>query len=1427
MFPYLVALFFCVLSSTVIHAQTSLISTGATWKYRDNGSNQGTAWRDFSFNDSSWSSGAAELGYGDGDEATVVSYGSNPNNKYITTYFRSSFNVTNPSSFVIVNLRIKRDDGAVVYLNGTEVYRTNMPAGNIAFDTFASGSADDDGATFQLASINPSLLQTGTNVLAVEIHQHSLISSDISFDLDLTGFTAASVVRGPYLQTANPTSLYIRWRTNISTNSRVRYGTNPSNLNLISDDSDFVFDHVVRLTGLSPNTTYYYSVGTTTATLAGDATYFFITPPAANTFKPTHIWVLGDAGTANADQIAVRNAYTSVNGTRYTDLILLLGDNAYQNGTDSEYQSALYDIYPTYLRQSVLWPTIGNHDTAQSGNPPATLPYFEMFTLPTNAESGGIASGTEKYFSFDYSNIHFVCLDSMTSDRSAGGAMLTWLENDLSANTKDWVIAFWHHPPYSKGTHDSDNDPILTEMRANALPILEAHGVDLVLTGHSHVYERSFFIDGHYGTTTTFTNSMKKNGGDGRQNGNGAYTKTQRAPVPHQGAVYVVSGSAGQAGSGPLNHPAMFISLSNLGSFVLDINGNRLDAKFIRETGATADYFTIIKGTATDIEMESFEAFTNEKGTLIRWKTGREIDNLGFRVYRETNGQTKQLNKEIIAGSALIAGEKTMLEAGNNYELFDAKTKENKHAVYWIESVATDGETQMFGPIQPKKITDIKPVTKTLPQSLSDFNKTSNENAKTERQFVEMKTAPSNEDNHLQVSSKQSAKITVSENGWYRVTKSELNAIGFNTKQDPRLLKMFVNGLEIPILVNGETDASFDENDSIEFYGFGLDTPTTSANVYWLVNGDDVGKRLERISAIGQNNGAKSFSYTLEKKERKVYFSALRNGEKENFFGSVITNTTVEEKLNVTELDLTSNFDSVLEIALQGLTEQFGNPDDHQVKVALNGVQIGTIIFDGKDHKIERITIPKKLLREGINVLQFAAIGGAADVSLLDYVRLTYSHKFIADKDSLRSVFDGTQKISGFSSNEIRAFDVTNPFAPTGLIGNVELEKDSFSLTLDSNEKGVREVLTITEMRINKASSIKLNEPSSWTSQKNGADFVITSHRKFFASLKPLIELRQSQGLRVALVDIEDVYDEFNFGIKDAKAIKSFLLNARQKWQTPPRYILLVGDASFDPRNYLRLSERDFVPTKLVDTNLTETSSDDWFADFDDDGKAEMAVGRLPFFNDSEVALYVSKVLKYEQTVQSETTTKKVLLVSDKKGEFDFETATDEIKKQLPSNVIVSEIKREKLDDKTAHKQIIKSINSGQTFVNYFGHGSLSSWNGGVFTNQDALNLQNENRLPIFISMTCLNGLFQGASLDSLSESLLKAEQGGAIAVWSSSSVSTPDGQTILSKAVWQNLFDKKIERLGDITLEAKSKVGDVDTRRTWILFGDPTLKLR
>ncbi len=263
---------------------------------------------------------------------------------------------------------------------------------------------------------------------------------------------AQTITRGPYLQMGSHDRIVVRWRTDVATNSQVSYGLcqgQQSCMTWVAVNPTVSTEHEVLLQGLSPKTRYYYAVGSTTEQLAGNnANHFFLTSPRVGEAKATRIWVLGDSGSANANARAVRDAYYKATGSLHTDLWLMLGDNAYERGTDSEYQAAVFNMYPEMLRKSVLWPTLGNHDGASANSGTQTGPYYESFTLPKKAEASGLPSGTEAYYSFDYGNIHFIVLDSFDSSRSPTGAMMKWLRSDLQATTQNWIIAYWHHPPY-------------------------------------------------------------------------------------------------------------------------------------------------------------------------------------------------------------------------------------------------------------------------------------------------------------------------------------------------------------------------------------------------------------------------------------------------------------------------------------------------------------------------------------------------------------------------------------------------------------------------------------------------------------------------------------------------------------------------------------------------------------------------------------------------------------------------------------------------------------------------------------------------------------------------------------------------------------------------------------------------------------------
>jgi hypothetical protein len=422
-----------------------------------------------------------------------------------------------------------------------------------------------------------------------------------------SGPPTPTLVRQPYLQKGTPTAMTICWRTDIATDSVVQYGATQETLDQTASDASLVTDHVLTLNGLTPKTTYYYAVGSPKLILAGnDAQHFFATSPMAGTQVPFTAWIVGDSGTGDANQASVRDAMLAATGSTPPNLYIHVGDIAYDSGTDQEFTDRFYAPYQAVLQHTVCWPTLGNHEGVSSDSQTQTGPYYEGYVLPTGGEAGGLSSGTEAYYSFDYANVHFICLDSTDTPRTPGSAMLTWLAADLAATAQDWIVAYWHHPPYSKGSHDSDdvNDSggRLVEMRENVLPILEAGGVDLVLAGHSHIYERSYLVDGAYDTPTTAAGHIV-DAGNGKIAGDGAYLKPYGLSA-HEGAVYVVSGHGGAGLGGTGGHPLMYFDELAFGSCLLTIDGNHLALRNLRHDGVITDFFDVIKPPPGDIDAD-------------------------------------------------------------------------------------------------------------------------------------------------------------------------------------------------------------------------------------------------------------------------------------------------------------------------------------------------------------------------------------------------------------------------------------------------------------------------------------------------------------------------------------------------------------------------------------------------------------------------------------------------------------------------------------------------------------------------------------------------------------------------------------------------------------------------------------------------------
>jgi hypothetical protein len=571
-----------------------------------------------------------------------------------------------------------------------------------------------------------------------------------------------------------------------------------------------------------------------------------------------------------------------------------------------------------------------------------------------------------------------------------------------------------------------------------------------------------------------------------------------------------------------------------------------------------------------------------------------------------------------------------------------------------------------------------------------------------------------------------------------------------------------------------------------------------------------------------------SFDYTVEKKDRSVYFVSLLNGNVENFFGQVINSLPVVQTIATPNPETSAGIPARLEVALQGASQA-----NHVITVQLNEVTVGTMSFFGLDRKVQTFQVPISQLSNGDNSIKLTPAAGSG-LTLVDYARLHYAHSYRADNNSLRFTTGPVQscRVDGFTTSSVRVIDYTDPFAVRMVKPLVELNDDGYTIQLapgPAQSTSPRFLYAFPEGEADQSAVLSLNHPSSLNLNTNEADLLIIAHKSLVSSLSPLVALRTSQGLTVSVVDVEDVYDEFSYGLHGPQAIRDFLAFASTRWTRGPQYVIFAGDASYDPRNYLGLGNRDFVPTKLVDATFNETASDDWFADFNNDGIADISVGRLPAATDSQANVIISKLVNFSPANVPQS----ALLVSDAQRNyyFNFEQANTEVQALLPPSMIVQRVdRRTESSDTQASINITNKLNSGQALVNYSGHGNVNTWtDGSIFTSNIAMSLTNGNKLPFVVVMDCLNGYFHepNPGFSGLAEAFLQAPNGGAVASFASSGLTIPDGQHAMSTQLYTLLYGSQSIALGDAIKIAKASTNDMDVRRTWIFFGDPSMKIR
>lgn len=851
-------------------------------------------------------------------------------------------------------------------------------------------------------------------------------------------------------------------------------------------------------------------------------------------------------------------------------------------------------------------------------------------------------------------------------------------------------------------------------------------------------------------------------------------------------------------------------------------SGPGLDSNFLRMSGEVEDYDYIMASDVTLVHMLKMEAKQGTKNTTITWQTEMEVDNAGFHVYRQVSGGAREkINPNIIPGSAFMTGRSN--NRPRSYRFVD-RTPPAGFVQYWIEDIDLSGTRTMNGPISPVSGGPDAPDVSTDPDSTIGSVGGIFTTASGMGVAIPASPAPGKPqlDEQWKLAAVSSVKVIVTKPGWYRVTKANLVAAGFDPGTNANAISVFTDGVEVPVLVNAKNQGKFDSADSIEFLGRGIDTQSTGGRVYYITTKKGSGARVKTIGGKG-NSGSPappSFASSFERTERTIYFASLVvNGDRENFFGPIITTSPITQAITVANK---GSGNAELEVVIQGGTENI----QHVISAQLNGASLGTISLLNQERLVARLQVPASVLVAGENTLTLTSQNGWEDVSVLESLRLVYPHVYRADNDALTFTLPAGSavSVSGFTTSNIRVVDITDPAAPTFIDANIGNATDGTkAVSFATTGNGTRTLFAFGENRVLPPAAIAWNEPSTWNASSNAASLVIITNKAFISAANTLKTARAAQGIPTVVVDVQNVYDEFSFGHHSPAAIRDFLKQSAT-WKTAPHYAILLGDASFDPRNYLGNGSFDFVPTKLVAIAGLKTASDDWFADFTNTGVPTLAIGRIPARTAAEATGIISK-LAARTSVPTDAWAKTVEMIADWPNGYPFDRAADMVTDTIPPGYTVDRISI--ATTPSPDIAIVNAFNRGSLLTNYIGHGSIEIWSNFVFSSGAASTLTNGNRLPFVVAMNCFNGYFHDLYTDSLAEALLRNPAGGAIGVWASTSLSATNPQIQMNIEFNRRVFGAIPATVGDAAISAKGATLDQDVRRSWILFGDPTMKLK
>ena len=674
-------------------------------------------------------------------------------------------------------------------------------------------------------------------------------------------------------------------------------------------------------------------------------------------------------------------------------------------------------------------------------------------------------------------------------------------------------------------------------------------------------------------------------------------------------------------------------------------------------------------------------------------------------------------------------------------------------------------------------------------------------------------------------------KLVVDSAGLYRVTAAELAAAGFDLAgQDMAQLSLTVGGAPVAFAVDGSGD-----NTTLTFYGQPRDSRYGAQNIYWLEKSaadDETARVTTGDASPGDSTPASTFRASQHVDESNYYLSQVTDTDDHWLWESLFAPATYTMTF---DLPGYAGGDVDLAVSLWGNSEDHSDPD-HSAILRLNGEVVGEEMWDGKGWKTLTETVSAANLLPVGNELALELPGdteAVVDMVYLNQVDVSYD-KFLALQDDQQLAFTlpagSDLTLAGVNGEDSLIWDVTDPAAPVALTGTTG---DANGLRLRTPDSGdLRTLIAAQSAALLSPASVQPVTGPDLRDNPEGADYIAVAPAAFIPALQPLVDHRRSQGLRVTVASIDDVYDTFSNGVPDPAAIRDYMIYARDNWTGPaPRFLLLAGDATYDYRGFLADSTPNLVPTYLLSTHFVgETASDNWFVSLDDeDDLPDMAVGRIPAQTAKQMEAVVAKTLAYESDTSAAEWDGRALVVADNEEEGFQTIADDLVANALPASYQVKKVYLGSSDNPTS--EIIQSMDEGVGLVTYVGHGSMNVWGKDkMFQISDSNTLSN-SKLPFLMTMTCLVGYFHHPTATSMGEELLLNPKGGVVAALVPTSESLASDQTELATNVYTHLFSDA-GTVGEAIMLGKRDLNldrnlMQDIIETFTLLGDPALVLQ